>query len=122
MSDAESKRAIEQALRRVHHENFGDVTMLPSDEQAKLTNRAFFPEQSQHTGFSVSTLPIDSICYVSFGCRPNSDEKRAKKSFRSQTFRRASRRPSSHSWIRFSSPNALTPKPMWARLRPKLTI
>lgn len=108
--------------RRVHHENFGDVTMLPSDEQAKLTNRAFFPEQSQHTGFSVSTLPIDSICYVSFGCRPNSDEKRAKKSFRSQTFRRASRRPSSHSWIRFSSPNALTPKPMWARLRPKLTI
>lgn len=64
--------------RRLHHKNFGDVTMLPSDEQAKLTYRAFFPEQSQHTGFSVSTLPIDSICYVSFGCRPNSDEKRAK--------------------------------------------
>jgi len=40
--------------------------------------RAFFPEESIHAGFSVATLAIGSICYVSFGCRPNSDEKRAK--------------------------------------------
>lgn len=64
--------------RRFHRETFGEVTELPSDEQAKLTNRAFFPEESLHAGFSVSTLPIGTICYVSFGCRPNSDEKRAK--------------------------------------------
>lgn len=64
--------------RRLHREAFGEVTDLPSDEQAKLTNRTFFPEESLHEGFSASVLPIGSICYVSFGCRPNSDEKRAK--------------------------------------------
>ncbi len=64
--------------RRVHHETFGNVTTLPSDEQAKLTHRTFFPEETQHAGFFAPTLQIGSICYVSFGCRPNSDEKRAK--------------------------------------------
>jgi len=64
--------------RRVHRETFGNVTTLPSDEQEKLTYRAFFPDETQHAGFLASTLPIGSICYVSFGCRPNSDEKRAK--------------------------------------------
>jgi hypothetical protein len=64
--------------RRVHRETFGEVTPLPTEEQAKLTYRAFFPEESLHAGFSVPTLPIGSICYVSFGCRPNSDEKLAK--------------------------------------------
>lgn len=28
--------------RRVHHETFGEVTLLPTDEQTKLTYRAFF--------------------------------------------------------------------------------
>jgi hypothetical protein len=64
--------------RRVHRETFGNVTALPSDEQVNLTYRTFFPEQAWHEGFSVPTLPIEAICYVSFGCRPNSDEKRAK--------------------------------------------
>lgn len=64
--------------RRVHHHAFANVTSLPSNEQAKLTYRAFFPEETQHASFSAPTLPIGSICYVSFGCRPNSDEKRAK--------------------------------------------
>ena len=64
--------------RRVHRETFGNVTTLPSDEQERLTYRAFFPEETQHAGFFAPTFPIGSICYVSFGCRPNSDEKRAK--------------------------------------------
>jgi len=64
--------------RRIHRETFGEVSLLPTDEQAKLTNRMFFPDESVHSGFTVPTLAISSICYVSFGCRPNSDEKRAK--------------------------------------------
>ena len=64
--------------RRVHRETFGNVTTLPSDEQAKLTYRAFFPEGDSKSKFTMRTLPIGEICYVSYGCRPNSDEKRAK--------------------------------------------
>jgi len=70
--------ANSKPLRRLHREAFGEVTELPTDEQANLTNRTFFPEESLHAGFSVLVLPIGNICYVSFGCRPNSDEKRAK--------------------------------------------
>ncbi len=70
--------ANSKPMRRLHREAFGEVTELPTDEQATLTNRVFFPEESLHSGFSVPVLPIGSICYVSFGCRPNSDEKRAK--------------------------------------------
>ena len=33
--------------RRVHRETFGNVVTLPSDEQAKLTYRAFFPGTSR---------------------------------------------------------------------------
>ncbi|MDS4021954.1 MAG: Eco57I restriction-modification methylase domain-containing protein [Candidatus Competibacter sp.] len=64
--------------RRVHETVFGQVSLLPTNEQPKLTYRAFFPEHSQHVDFSKPILPIGDICYVSFGCRPNSDEKIAK--------------------------------------------
>lgn len=66
--------------RRVHRETFGNVTMLPSDEQAKLTHRAFFPEAGNST-FSVPTLPIKSLCYVSYGIAASSDEKLYKGEF-----------------------------------------
>lgn len=64
--------------RRLHRETFGNVMLLPSDQQAKLTCRAFSPNSEVACSFSALVLPLDSICYVSFGCRPNSDEKRAK--------------------------------------------
>jgi hypothetical protein len=64
--------------RRLHKGAFGNVTLLPSDKQSKLTSRAFFPETKTVCEFTALILPIESICYVSFGCRPNSDEKHAK--------------------------------------------
>lgn len=64
--------------RRLHRQIFGNAVALLSDVQPKLTYRAFFPEQTPNKGYSVSTVPIGAICYVSFGCRPNSDEKRAR--------------------------------------------
>jgi hypothetical protein len=67
--------------RRVHRETFGEVTELPTDEQAKLTNRAFFPQESQHAGFAVPILPLGSICYVSYGLAVTSDDKLHKGEF-----------------------------------------
>lgn len=67
--------------RRVHRETFSDVTTLPSDQQTKLTYRVFFPEEVQHEGFSNPTLPVGSICYISYGLRPSSDEHEAKGEF-----------------------------------------
>ncbi|MDD4441804.1 MAG: hypothetical protein PHX41_07920, partial [Kiritimatiellae bacterium] len=64
--------------RRLHKETFGNVTRLPNDQQPNLTCRAFSPNEDVACAFSALTLPLDEICYVSFGCRPNSDEKRAK--------------------------------------------
>ena len=67
--------------RRVHREAFGNVTVLPSDQQAKLTYRAFFPEDKAARRFGASTVTLDTICYVSYGLRPNSDENEAKGEF-----------------------------------------
>lgn len=67
--------------RRVHGPEFGMVTLLPTDEQRNLTYRAFFPEDGVEQRFSRPTIAIKDICYVSFGCRPNSDERIARGEF-----------------------------------------
>ena len=59
--------------RRVHEDEFGSIHLLPTDEQQNLTQRAFFPEDSDQSQFTTSTIPLDEICYVSYGLRPNSD-------------------------------------------------
>ena len=67
--------------RRVHHKEFGNVTVLPSEEQTKLTYRAFFPEDGKYSSFSAQTISLDRICYISYGLRPSSDEHEAKGEF-----------------------------------------
>jgi hypothetical protein len=67
--------------RRVHHETFGEVTLLPTDEQAKLTRRVFLPRAGEHSGFSGATLQIGQICYLSYGLAASSDEKLHKGEF-----------------------------------------
>jgi len=67
--------------RRAHKKEFGNVVNLPSDEQAKLTYRAFFPEQIEHQVLGERTVRLTDICYVSYGLRPNSDENEAKGEF-----------------------------------------
>jgi adenine-specific DNA-methyltransferase len=56
-------------LRRVHDLEFGNVHLLPADEQSKLTYRAFFPEDTQVQTFSTLTIPLENICYTSRGFR-----------------------------------------------------
>jgi hypothetical protein len=67
--------------RRLHKTEFGNVTDLPSDEQTKLTYRAFFPEDMAKQSFACKTATLESICYISYGLRPNSDENEAKGEF-----------------------------------------
>jgi hypothetical protein len=67
--------------RRVHDPEFGAVKILKSDEQRKLSYRVFFPEDTVLDTISVPTVSLNDICYISFGCRPNSNEKIARGQF-----------------------------------------
>ena len=66
--------------RRVHKEEFGNIKVLPSDEQHKLTYRTFFPEE-QGASFARTTRSLSEICYVSYGLAASSDEKLYKGEF-----------------------------------------
>ena len=59
--------------RRVHVEKFGEVEILPTDEQYNLTHRTFFPEDTDVEEFLGATVTLSKICYISYGLRPNSD-------------------------------------------------
>lgn len=67
--------------RRLHRETFGNVAMLPSEQQARSTYRVFFPENTATQTFAAKTVTLDRLCYVSYGLRPNSDENEAKGEF-----------------------------------------
>ena len=56
--------------RRVHSPEFGSVKILPTNEQRELTYRVFFPEDADSPRFSVSTITLAEICYISTGLRP----------------------------------------------------
>ena len=59
--------------RREHYPEFGKVQLLPTEEQQKLTHRAFFPEDATAQQFTIPTITLDNICYISYGLRPNSN-------------------------------------------------
>ena len=59
--------------RRVHVEKFGEVEILPTDEQQNLTHRTFFPEDTDVEEFLSATVTLSKICYISYGLRPNSN-------------------------------------------------
>ena len=65
--------------RRVHVEKFGEVEILPTDEQQNLTHRTFFPEDTDVEEFSSATVTLSKICYVSYGLRPSSKKGATKK-------------------------------------------
>ena len=67
--------------RRVHVEEFGSVYLLPTDEQQNLTQRAFFPEDSEQLQFSIATVTLDEVCYITKGMVVHSDDKIAQGEF-----------------------------------------
>jgi hypothetical protein len=67
--------------RRLHKGAFGNVTLLSSNQQSKLTSRVFFPEDRVSAAFSCAALALDAICYISVGMVIHADEKVAKGAF-----------------------------------------
>lgn len=67
--------------RRVHDPVFGEVDILPTDEQWNLTQRVFFPEDTVAQQFAIPTITLDNICYISVGMVVHADEKRAEGAF-----------------------------------------
>ena len=65
----------------MHEDEFGSVYLLPTDEQQNLTQRAFFPEDSDGPQFLTTTVMLAEICYISVGMVVHSDEKRAEGEF-----------------------------------------
>ncbi|MCX6639692.1 MAG: Eco57I restriction-modification methylase domain-containing protein [bacterium] len=67
--------------RRVHDPEFGNVNLLLTNTQPKLTYRCFFPEDKNEATINIPTVPIANICYLSYGLAASSDEKRFKGEF-----------------------------------------
>ena len=67
--------------RRVHDPVFGEVDLLPTDQQQNLTHRTFFPEDAIAQQFTIPTITLDNICYISVGMVVHADEKRAEGEF-----------------------------------------
>jgi hypothetical protein len=68
--------------RRVHESEFGTITILPTNEQKSLDYRVFFPEDGESKEFSISTVLLSDICYISVGMVANANEKLAKGLFK----------------------------------------
>jgi len=67
--------------RRLHDPEFGVVRQLPTDAQANLTFRVFFPEDAENNSFSGPTIPLAEICYITKGMVVHADEKVAQGAF-----------------------------------------
>ena len=67
--------------RQIHRKEFGFTSFLPTDEQAKLTHRVFFPEETQSRLFSIVTVNLSEVCYISVGMVVHADEKVAQGAF-----------------------------------------
>ena len=67
--------------RRVHNREIGQFVLLSSDQQNKLTERAFFPDDSGGRIFSAQTVPLSEVCYVSVGMVVHADEKTSQGTF-----------------------------------------
>lgn len=63
----QAKGSHNKPERRVHDSEFGKASLLLTDEQRHLTYRAFFAEDTNVQQFTVPTLTLDNICYVSVG-------------------------------------------------------
>ncbi len=68
--------------RREHYPEFGKVHLLSTDKQQNLTYRTFFPEDTAAQQFTVPTITLDNICYITTGMEVQADEKRAQGAFK----------------------------------------
>lgn len=69
-----SEGSDQEPERRVHYPDFGTVVQLPTKPQRELTYRSFFPEDANLHSFSVPTIQLDKICYISVGMAVHAHE------------------------------------------------
>ena len=65
--------------RRIHTSEFGGARYLPTMAQRELTERVFFPEDVTANRFTVRTIRLRDICYISYGLRPSSKKKASRR-------------------------------------------
>ena len=54
---------------------------MPTNEQRELTHRVFFPEDTNFQSFSVPTLSLNEICYITKGMVVHAHERKARGEF-----------------------------------------
>lgn len=64
-----------QPERRLHRGRFNEVISLPTKQQSEATCRLFFPGDQPTTDFTVPTLPLEDLCYISVGMVAHANEK-----------------------------------------------
>ena len=67
--------------RRVHEPEFGVVNLLSTDVQDNLTYRVFFPEDTNFQQYSVPTVTLDEIFYITKGMVVHAHERKARGEF-----------------------------------------
>ena len=67
--------------RRMHESEFGVVELLPTNEQRNLTYRAFSPEDTSVQQFSVPTVTLNEVCYITSGMVVHAHEEKARGEF-----------------------------------------
>lgn len=78
------KRAATKAdepMRRVHEGRFDAVRLLPTDSQANLTHRVFFPGEGKKEEFEGNTVLLERLMYISKGMVVHANESKAKGQF-----------------------------------------
>ena len=68
---------VNRPERRLHDQEFGQFTVLDTNEQANLDYRVFFPEDADDTDYAVDTKPLDALCYLTVGMVVNAHERLA---------------------------------------------
>ena len=67
--------------RRLHKGAFGNVTLLPSNQQSKLTSRVFFPGEKVAQVFTCNYRLLGQLCYISKGMVVHADEDKVRGEF-----------------------------------------
>ncbi len=67
--------------RRVHYPKFGTTSILPTNQQSRLTQRVFFPQDTRMQPFSVQTVALAEICYITKGMVVHAHERKARGDF-----------------------------------------
>lgn len=67
--------------RRLHKEQFGKVTELPTTRQQELTYRAFFPDSRSLEAYDCDSILLSSVYYISKGMVVHAHEKKASGAF-----------------------------------------